>query len=1100
MIKRLSDVITINTRFCRSININQDFGDAEILSGFICPESSELALLNMADHVSSTGQAAFTWTGPYGTGKSSLAIFMSSLLGKDTKLRKIAQKIIKESVRKKIYSKLPVNTGWDILPIVGDVKDPKQLIIDAIEAKTNKKCKDIFEALNNIANETDGLIIFIDEMGKCLESVAKGIGDVYIFQQLAEFVSRSKGKMIFIGILHQSFSEYARYLPHTLRDEWTKIQGRFIDIPINAAGEEQIELISKAITTDHLPKSITNIVDKTVDVIAKNKIITSKEALKEALNNCWPINPIVVTLIAQISRKRFGQNQRSIFSFLSSGELKAFRDFIQSTEYKDENLYMPEDLFDYMKLNLESSILSSSDSKIWNIATDILSRCQAKGASSDHIKILKTIALIDLFNGASGLVSSKDLLQTLYPNVKISKILDDLASWSVIILKKHLNSYSIYEGSDFDIEHALDEAYSAIPTLEIQKLVDIANFKPIIAKRHYHKYGCMRWLDVILTPVNKYKDFLETEYAHAKSIGFFSIFLPLSADEKETAEKAIKTNKHFNFPVFLAIAPNNQIINEYLKELSALEWIQKNKNELAGDKIARMEIENRRLIILSSLEVQLNNILTTSIWYKDGEKIGTIKQNELSILASNVCDKVFYKTPAIKSELVNRTKPSGSANSALNALLKDMVLQEGEEQLGITGFTPERGLFNILLQETGIYGTDKKGNYTFKTPTSNGLNYLWQETDSLFKNSSAVINLEEIYKHWLAEPFGIKSGLHSFLALAYMLSRKNIIAVYKDGNYFPDIDDLLVDYLLKTPKSITLKLVDSDDISGHILPAITNVLNELQPKDKIDVNSSPLIIARKLVSIIDRLPPWVLKTKTLSKQAIKFREIVKSANDPYKLLFEDIEKVFLDENLPKNVDKSTYMIKNFKETMLELMNIYPETMKGIALLLTNELDIPIATSTHLEKLRERAKNIKGISGNFRVDAFAARISTFDSSLNSIAGIISLANNKPPHDWIDLDIENAKREILSLCTEFKKAELYTKVKNRPASRQAVAFIAGIGRQAEIIQGEFDLLTDMQADVISLKKEIKNVLKDVKNKNVLLEALTEISIEYLRAENE
>ena len=206
-----------------------------------------------------------------------------------------------------------------------------------------------------------------------------------------------------------------------------------------------------------------------------------------------------------------------------------------------------------------------------------------------------------------------------------------------------------------------------------------------------------------------------------------------------------------------------------------------------------------------------------------------------------------------------------------------------------------------------------------------------------------------------------------------MLSRKNIIAVYKDGNYFPDIDDLLVDYLLKTPKSITLKLVDSDDISGHILPAITNVLNELQPKDKIDVNSSPLIIARKLVSIIDRLPPWVLKTKTLSKQAIKFREIVKSANDPYKLLFEDIEKVFLDENLPKNVDKSTYMIKNFKETMLELMNIYPETMKGIALLLTNELDIPIATSTHLEKLRERAKNIKGISGNFRVDAFAARI-------------------------------------------------------------------------------------------------------------------------------
>jgi len=35
---------------------------------------------------------------------------------------------------------------------------------------------------------------------------------------------------------------------------------------------------------------------------------------------------------------------------------------------------------------------------------------------------------------------------------------------------------------------------------------------------------------------------------------------------------------------------------------------------------------------------------------------------------------------------------------------------------------------------------------------------------------------------------------------------------------------------------------------------------------------------------------------------------------------------------------------------------------------------------------------------------------------------------------------------------------------------------------------------------LKNDIKNVLKNTKNKNVLLEALTEISIEYLRAENE
>ena len=34
----------------------------------------------MANHISQTEQSAFTWTGPYGSGKSSLVVALSSLL------------------------------------------------------------------------------------------------------------------------------------------------------------------------------------------------------------------------------------------------------------------------------------------------------------------------------------------------------------------------------------------------------------------------------------------------------------------------------------------------------------------------------------------------------------------------------------------------------------------------------------------------------------------------------------------------------------------------------------------------------------------------------------------------------------------------------------------------------------------------------------------------------------------------------------------------------------------------------------------------------------------------------------------------------------
>ena len=58
----------------------------------------------------------------------------------DLNLRNIAQGIIKEKAKNEFYSKLPVKDGWDILPIVGDVKNPEDLIKEAISKKTGKKC------------------------------------------------------------------------------------------------------------------------------------------------------------------------------------------------------------------------------------------------------------------------------------------------------------------------------------------------------------------------------------------------------------------------------------------------------------------------------------------------------------------------------------------------------------------------------------------------------------------------------------------------------------------------------------------------------------------------------------------------------------------------------------------------------------------------------------------------------------------------------------------------------------------------------------------------------------------------------------------------
>ena len=133
------------------------------------------------------------------------------------------------------------------------------------------------------------------------------------------------------------------------------------------------------------------------------------ERLAFTLESCWPLHPVVAALLGPISRRRFGQNQRSIFGFLNSAEPQGFQDFLRRAG--ENEIYGPDRLWDYLRANLEPSILASPDGHRWALAAEALERCEAIGGDSLHLRLLKTIAVIDLFKERSGLVPSFALLR-----------------------------------------------------------------------------------------------------------------------------------------------------------------------------------------------------------------------------------------------------------------------------------------------------------------------------------------------------------------------------------------------------------------------------------------------------------------------------------------------------------------------------------------------------------------------------------------------------------------------------------------------------------------------------------------------------------------
>ena len=254
---KLASAVEISRQFLRSVRIDTDFGREDALSGYVCQGTARTLLESMARQLTETKQRAFTWTGPYGGGKSSLALMLCSLVGPSGKLRAKANEILdlpNDSGVKKAFE--AYGHGWLVVPVVGKRASAAAEIANALamakgEPYTAAKRKhvDVVAELVAEANQhRQGVLLVIDELGKFLEASAQEGGeDIYFFQQLAEAASRASGKLVVVGILHQAFEAYASRLGREARDDWAKVQGRFVDIPLVSATDEVIELIGRAI-------------------------------------------------------------------------------------------------------------------------------------------------------------------------------------------------------------------------------------------------------------------------------------------------------------------------------------------------------------------------------------------------------------------------------------------------------------------------------------------------------------------------------------------------------------------------------------------------------------------------------------------------------------------------------------------------------------------------------------------------------------------------------------------------------------------------------------------------------------------------------------
>jgi hypothetical protein len=1045
----MGQAVQIARHYRRSVRIDADIGRAEALDGYVLTDTARDALSIMCRQIKGSDDRAFTWTGPYGGGKSSLAVVLASALSKDSAVRGRANDILADKVPG-FAEVFPVSSkGWLVLPIVGKrgsiaVEVAKGLDKARPRAKLHAaaQAKEDLIAISESAN-FDGVLLLVDEMGKFLEAAAAGGEDIHFFQDLAEQAGRCKGKLVIVGLLHQSLRQYASRLGIEAREEWAKVQGRYGDISFVATGDEVVQLIGNAIECDipH-PQSM-----ETANIIAAaiaNRRPNVGESMATLLDQCWPLHPITAALLGPASRRQFGQNERSVFGFLSSLEPYGFQDFLQAWDGIDA--YGPDRYWDYLRANLEQAILASPDGHRWAQAVEAVERAEAKGADTAELALAKVLALIDIFRGTSGLLATDEVLRTAVDGVSEKKVvaaLEKLSHWRVAVFRKHLSSWTVFEGSDFDIDQAVAKARATFVGVDTATLTGMANLHPVVAKRHYHETGTFRWMGVSLHTVQEAESLTETYQAEGGEFGRFALVLPDRQSVKQDVIQQLSELKQDSArPVVFGVPPNYQLVADLGAELVSLRLVEETSSELAGDAVARREVSARLLAVKGALEESLREAVAKARWILDDN---SEQVKSLAALASKMADLRFAACPNVWSELINRDVLSTNSVKARRDLMHRMVNHGDQAYLGIEGFPAERGLYETVLSEPGLHGKTGEDTWGFTAPLPDDtarMFGLWQAAKQAISDGDAKgVKATEIYAQWANVPYGLKSGLMPVFLLAFALTHSEHIAVYRDGMFEPKLTDVDADELLQDARRFTLRWVEKD--SNHIA-ALASIAAALQACGFPVAGHSPLDVSRGLVKLAFSLPHWAKRTQSVSKQAKSVRDILLRASDPNRLLTID---------LPATLGVPMTEIGSVIEPLLkELLDAYPQMLRRVDTRMATALD---ASDDAESELYERAAPVSKLGADLRLQSFASRLMKRNGSLEAIEGILSLAANKPPRDWTDLDVDSTLLAVSDLALAFRKAEALISVQGAGLGREAISLVVGTGGTSQVMTKSFEL---------------------------------------------
>ncbi|MEC3884846.1 hypothetical protein VKA52_14015 [Halobacillus sp. HZG1] len=755
--------------------------------------------------------------------------------------------------------------------------------------------EDFIEQMKTIIDELSkqniGLFLTYDEFGRFLQTLDGELihETMQDLQDIAELADHYTNSFHILLITHKNLRQYFNLLKDEHKDEFQRIEKRFKTYYVNSDQSTFIRLTQSVLDELHIMNSIpTSKKNEVLNALRRYSFfptLNQVELEKLVVEGSYPIHPVTLFLLPHLSSV-FGQNERTLFTFLESNETEGLLNHLE----KKDSYYLANQLFDYFfseELSIDINDDVQDTVKLYKQHNKKIPTLSKKVDIQKDV--LKFITLWEI----TGLQSTHNLNTELISFAldrsydEIESALNKLLDYKAVRYNRILGYWEMFQGStinvDEEIQVRLEE--TSIDSKKRKTVLESTLDKGFYLATSYNDDKSMtRFASTKFLLSSELKEDKEIKVSKENDAIIYFVVME-NSDEKEELNHLL--TRHAEQDVIYAISNYSmKYIEKVVDKLIIIKQMLKDEELLKQDANLKSEI----ILIQEDLLHQVNefNGLWTGFtnevtWFHNGQIISIPNQIKLEDKLSEIMYDLYPLTPEVRNDSINRRKINNVQLKAGKSVVDHILESPYEAHFNITGNGPDYLVYATIFKNNNLSIADLEKIQPFE---------FRQMRDALVTQvtSNAKGTMSDMLSILTKSPFGIRKPLAPIYVVALLRDIWDQIMFYRNDMYVPAIDGDKLYKMIEEPKEYEYVFYN---FNKKLKPFLDNIDRHFGQYKSEYVSGKPQIIqmSSALLGWFRSLPKYAQVTSSMDPNLLDLKDSIKRSEvDPtstIQSLFEE---------------------------------------------------------------------------------------------------------------------------------------------------------------------------------------------------------------------